>query len=384
MNKIYFTLNIILLLLFNACSKSEKLENSTTIQVNVEDNYGEGSFEEYFSSSSIVPLETNEVSILSGIDRISMQDDKIFILDRKLRGVFIFDNTGKFLNKIQKIGKGPGEYSFLQDFTIDYEKKQLILYSKAPNKLTTFNFEGQFIEEEKMTDYYFNIGYHDNKLLFLYKNLEKNKLFQEYDLTTLKTKNEINMDKYDHFFYSLGWRTPNITKSKNINLSLGYSKIIYEYHNNIFSPKYIVDFGEHNTPKNIINQIDDDFKGLYQYTTKNKLGFGISNFRENDNYITFNFWGNMIVIYSKISKKAKTFDLFRGPKDKLPFQNYFAHDGDNNKILSIYEAEYFKKQLNIYKEEIKPWEKLPKYIKDIDKKVSSNDNPLLIIYSFKK
>ncbi|WP_203257014.1 6-bladed beta-propeller [Hyunsoonleella ulvae] len=381
MNKLHF---ILILLLLNACSRSVEVENPIRIEVDMRETHGEGNFEEFFSSSSIVPLETNEVSILSGIDRISFQDDKIFILDKRLRSVYIFNNNGKFLNKIQNIGKGPGEYSFLQDFTIDYENHRLLLYSRAPNKIITFNFDGQFIEEKKMTDYYFNIGYQDNKLLSLYKNPEKSKLFQEINLSTFEKKNEINMDKYDHFFFSLGWRTPNIIKSKSLNMSLGYSEIIYGYKNNTFLPKYYIDFGDNETPKNFIEKLDNEFNGLYQYATKNKLGFGISNFRENDSYITFNFWGSMIVIYSKISKKAKIFQSFRGPKDKLIFQNYFAHDGDNNKILSICEAQYFKEQLSIYKKEIKPWHDLPTYIKNIDEKVSSNDNPMLIIYTFKK
>ena len=213
---------------------------------------------------------------------------------------------------------------------------------------------------------------------------QKSKMFLEYNLETNEKKSFIDMDEKDDFFLSLGMPSPNITKDKNIHISLPYSETIYKYDGNEVKPEYNIDFGTHKTPHSIINELKEDYQGLYKYITENKYGFRISNFRESKHYITFNFYHAMIVIYSKSSKKSKVFKAFRNDYDRLPFYNYFAHDGDDNKIISIYPAAQFKKQMRIYKKRIESWDGLPDYLKKMDKEVSNNSNPLLIVYTFKE
>ncbi len=365
-----------------SCAENEK-NNLPTIKVDIQKKYPKGEFKDYFSSSILIPLETTNNSLFSNIDRISLTNDKIFILDKRLGSILIFDNKGTFLNKIQNIGNGPEEYTRLMDFTVNADNKELILLTNGPNKILKFNYKGQFINEIKANDYYTNIGYKNNKLLFVYKNKEKGKLFQEFDQKTKKKKNYIEMDDFDVFFWLLQSRYPYITSSKNTLITSLNSEIIYKYDNKGFHPEYKIDFGKNKVPDNIVNKFDSNYNGLSKYIIDNNYGFGISNFRENRNYITFNFWGNMIVIYSKKLNEAKAFSSFYNPNDQFYFSNYIGHDGDDNKIISKYSADSFKNQMKSFKEDVDKWKKIPDYIKNFDKKVKSTDNPLLIIYSFK-
>jgi hypothetical protein len=378
---------IITILCFGSCKKVENSLDSINlehIKVNVLEQYPEGTFEDFFSSSKLISLETTKHSIFSKIDRIILYKDKIFILDRKINVVLIFSDSGKFLNKIQHLGKGPMEYISLHDFTIDENKKQIILYADRPSKLMFFNLDGQYIREEKTKDSFYNLGYKNNNLITLRKE-EKGKMFLEYDLGKQLTSSFIYLNEKDKFFLRLGIESPNIIRSnKNIAISLPYSETIYEYDGNKVKPKYFIDFGKNKMPDNIFNKFDDNYQGIHKYMTKNQYGFGISNFRESKDYVTFNFYGNMIVIYSKVSKQSKAFSFFTNEKDQLPFYNYFAHDGDDNKIISIYSANQFKRQMSIYRKEINPWKKIPEYIKEIDRKSFSNNNPLLLVYTLKE
>lgn len=371
---------------FVSCDESSKdkdqKNNVAEIKVNMMDKYPKGDFEDYFSSSRIVSLETNEHSILSGIDRISFYNNKIFILDRRSESLVIFNIDGKYLSKIQNTGRGPTEYSSLMDFAIDEETGQLFLYCDRPYKILKYSEDGKFIEEKKLAELYFNMGYSDNKLLFMYKG--KNKMLIEYDYKTSEKKGFFNTDEEDIFFRTLGTPAPSITKDKNIHVSLPYSRIIYEYDGKNTFPKYKINFGKNNAPKNLVDNLDKDFKNLNSFMKENKYAFGIANFRENKKYATFNFNNNMIVIFSKISHKAKAFSFFINDSlDRMPFYNYFAHNGNDNKLISIYQAPNFKHQMNIYKNG-DVWGKLPNYIKKIDEEVSSSSNPLLIIYTFKE
>lgn len=389
MKTILFILIITFSILFTSCRETtNNLENVNLqqIKVEVQEKYPVGNFEDFFSSSKVISLESNEHSIFYNIDRLILHRDKIFVLDKKSNSILIFSNTGKFLNKICTLGKGPREYRSLYDFTIDDKSQNIILYSDRPYKLITYNIEGVFLKEEKLNDFYFNMAFFNDKLLFLSNNLNSNKMLCEYDLSN-QIKNEfIEMNEKDRFFYSLGMPGPKVIKGKNINISLPYSETIYRYDKKGVLPKYYIDFDKNKTPNNIINIFDkeDYYKVINKYIKENRYGFGISNFRENKNYVTFNYWGNMIVIYSKISKKAKAFSSFISKKDPIPFYNYFAHDGDDNNLISIYPSIKFKRQMKKFKKNEEYWKEIPDHLKTIDKGLSISDNPLLLIYTFKE
>lgn len=58
-------------------------------------------------------------------------------------GLFHFSNDGDFKYQIGKQGKGPGEYVYVEDFTIDC-KNQLI-YILGVKRVHVFNFQGAFL-----------------------------------------------------------------------------------------------------------------------------------------------------------------------------------------------------------------------------------------------
>lgn len=374
----------IFFVLFFSCKKNETNTIKSNINVKVLNRYPGGNFKAYFSESKLIKLETTNKSIISQINRIYFFNNKIFILDKKLRSIFIFSSNGEYINKINKVGKGPGEYNILLDFTIDKKQKEIVIISNGPNKIIRYSISGHFIKEKARTEFYWNIGIDDDKYLFLYKNFEKNKLLQEYDFQNNSKKDFIDLNKTDKTFYSLGSLYQNITTSNNLYISLVYSNTIFSYENNIFKPKYLIDFGE----KDFLEFSDyklnkQQFRNMHNYIRKNNYGFGISNVRESRDYIIFKFWNNNLTIYSKKNKTANALGYFQTPDSKILFSNYFAHDGNDENILSIYEASSFKRQMNSFKKNESLYKNLPKEIKDIDKNTNEMDNPLLLIYTFK-
>jgi len=384
MKNFIFNTVVIMLACFSSCQETTNEQKNIAVEhikVDVQEKYPVGNFEDYFTSSKIIPLETIENSLFAKIDRLSLHKDKIFILDRKSNAVLIFSNTGKFLNKIQDLGKGPGEYASLMDFTIDKDNERVILYTDRPYKLITYGMDGKFLKEDLINDLYLSIGYKDNKLLFRPIYTEKGKMFSTYDLETRKREDFIGTDEKDKFFSSLGSSAPNIISDKTIHVSLPYSEMIYEYDGNKFKPKYYIDFGRNKTPDNFFDNFKD-LQGVFKYAKENKYVYGVSNFRESKDYITFSFQGANIAIYSKASKKTKVFSAMPNDDDRMAFYNYFAHDGDDNNLITVYPSDQFKMQMEIYKKNDDVWKKLPDYLKKIDENVSISSNPLLHVYTF--
>lgn len=68
-----------------------------------------------------VPLETTETSLIQNINKIVVRDSVIYIFDNLSKKVFLFSEKGRFLRSIDKIGQGPGEYTYPSDMDVDKE-----------------------------------------------------------------------------------------------------------------------------------------------------------------------------------------------------------------------------------------------------------------------
>ncbi len=94
-------------------------------------------------SLSYVFLETNDSCLIGHIDKVVIYNNRFYILDKeKSKTLFIFDSLGKLVKKINREGKGPGEYSTPDDFVIDKEEKTVEIYNRALKKILKFNMMG--------------------------------------------------------------------------------------------------------------------------------------------------------------------------------------------------------------------------------------------------
>lgn len=99
----------------------------------------------------------NNITI-SKFTNIKIYDDLIFVHDRDgTMTITVFDIQGNYVNRLNKVGKGPGEYLDLEAFTYDTNKNELITYSR---ELKSFNFytfpEMEFIRTLDKAKYIIN------------------------------------------------------------------------------------------------------------------------------------------------------------------------------------------------------------------------------------
>lgn len=79
------------------------------------------------SRLTYVPLETTEASLIRSIDKILYSDHKIYVFDKDAKRIICFNEQGKYLSSINRVGQGPGEYLFPSDIDID-ENGNLYVY----------------------------------------------------------------------------------------------------------------------------------------------------------------------------------------------------------------------------------------------------------------
>ena len=130
-------------LALGACSEQPK-ENSNVIQVDIE-NAQPMNLADFVESIQLVPLETTDESLIKRIERMVIQDGKVYIQNHILN-VLVFDENGKFLlSTAKRLGQGPDDYFRMtsMDVTDDglisiYEGFRILEYDMDLNLVNSY------------------------------------------------------------------------------------------------------------------------------------------------------------------------------------------------------------------------------------------------------
>lgn len=219
----------------------------------------------------VVPLEVTDESMLGDISHLHVTDQDIWVHQYKDSYIYRFSRTGKFLNKVGKIGQGPEEYIRIHDFFVDDNSKELYLQTTTPAGLKVYGYNGQFkrIASRRSLDDVCNTVYiqsvlYDNKfflaqnLAFLNKPMPKDSMwsFALVDSTYQKKKTfknpahigreeEILQHRVDFSKFVNYWKEPFTsidTYNNQLTLKFPDTDTIYQYNsaNDELVPQYAI------------------------------------------------------------------------------------------------------------------------------------------------
>ena len=362
--------------LLDGCN-TENTEKSYTIHADF-DKENKVSFSDIFAKIELIPLETNEQSLIKNITKVVVHDNNYYLLDYQRSEILTYDSAGNFLFKISDRGEGPQEYINISDFSIDKNTQKLLLLSAVNNSMYEYDLRGNFIKKYKLpnivgayksflllnadTIAFFTFDFNNRvKLYSKSRNAIVKELFPEKD-------NILNKFSYYEFPY------------KNY-FHRSASNILYkiESDGNIVNG-YSWDFGKVNNSKKQIKNLEklssnEIHNYFYQLINSEII-----------NHITILHGGNSKYLFTQIWRKGKHINIFH---DKTNDKNYIFEKTIENATfhpLSWYE-DYV---IGYYSDE---WgtieETLPDAILDnnnirIKEQLNEYDNPVLIKYYFKK
>ncbi|MDR0681192.1 MAG: 6-bladed beta-propeller [Dysgonamonadaceae bacterium] len=141
----------LLLYLFGlfACDKNSKVEHYKSFAIDLKDKKDFIDMSFLVDSVHLVKLETNDDALIARILKINIDDNYIYIQDRRHK-ILVYAQTGHFKYMIDRIGTGPGEYTRITDFCItenfieiiDIQTKKLLRYDKNGGEFVkAFKFE---------------------------------------------------------------------------------------------------------------------------------------------------------------------------------------------------------------------------------------------------
>lgn len=352
-----------------------------------------------FSNIRIIPLETNPSGLVGlSVRKIEYYQNKIFILNQlqSHRNILCFDNTGKFLFTIDKIGRGPGEYGYLGDFTINRKEGQIILCLDE-RKYFHFNLEGQFLFERQTNDTYFGRQICSiNDSIILVFNDQSNPPVG-YDLLCIDAATMNIKQKSASISVLSGILQSQLPISvfKEHIMFYDATDTIYDITNNIGKrqKKYYVDFGSsHHRSK--LFMLDNYHRLSYtEMLEQFRLLFSqkkivlVSSLVENEEYILIGYYENQasskdinlknsFLLYDKNSRKTYN-------SDNITFDVLNLSDMNGLKILgnfgdsfhALFEPEWSQQ----IKEKITQSEFISEKMKDEIRSRDITDNPLLVI-----
>lgn len=105
-------------------------------------------FDEFYRLKEVIRLETNDSSVMPNVMKVVAAKDRIFISTWSRSHVLVFDRQGKYITKIDKQGRGAGEYQRVQDFMVAEQPEEIIIYAPE-GRLIFYDWNGHFLREEK-------------------------------------------------------------------------------------------------------------------------------------------------------------------------------------------------------------------------------------------
>lgn len=123
-------------------------------------------------SLEYIPLETTGNNLLGEyLQTIYFISDNIFVFDYE-QGAYRFTREGRFINKIGRVGRGPGECVKPIGMAIDSVSRSVIFLDQ--DRLVMYDYDGNFIK-------YHKLNFHANKILMTNNgDLLLNDMFYNY------------------------------------------------------------------------------------------------------------------------------------------------------------------------------------------------------------
>ena len=149
MKKILLILVVTGIFLAVGCNNTKPEENGIKIIEIDLDQAKRINTAEWFDSVQLVPLETTDQSLFSSAGSVILNEDFIYLYDRKVRAILIFDhNTGKFIKSTSHLfGQGPNDYINILDFDIDKLTNDLIVLDIGSQKIKRYSADLDFIND---------------------------------------------------------------------------------------------------------------------------------------------------------------------------------------------------------------------------------------------
>ena len=133
------------LFIISGCIKEKEQSDNDFITIDITDNYPlKELILQDIMDVEYIALETNETFICQGFVQ-NIGKNIILVRNYNRDGdIFIFNRKGKALKKINHLGQGGEEYTFILGITLDEDNNEMFINDNLSRKILVYDLEGNF------------------------------------------------------------------------------------------------------------------------------------------------------------------------------------------------------------------------------------------------
>lgn len=372
-------ISFIILVFIYACAsdKTSKEISGTRLDIELsDDSIFTIGIDTLFESVRYIPLETKEDVLLTTIDKIVRHDGLLYILDRNQNIIYCFDESGKYVKKLDKTGEGgDGYYFHISDFQI--EKDKIFVLAAGNRKIFSYRLSDfEYVDKISYEEWYSNFLLTDEYVYF-YNDFTTQSLKNIHVMNRRSREIVAQYADYPQAQYGIGHRGCFLTQDKEGNSYAHYSYQfdIYRLYPDREEVLLDINFEEDKLfPKELQEASLDDRQDYCRKNHKFPIG-EIKSFFCTDKYYVFSFiYATMVntAFYSR--KEQKLIDLgaiLQTRKFPLATQQIIATE--SNELIQVIPNQLIEWLKSSNKGEVS----------ELLKGFTLDDNPVLAIYKLK-
>lgn len=368
--------NILFLIVFLCSCHTKEVRNNSFELIDV---LGLSGKEINYESIKLVGLQTGKDLFLGDRLKIKLINNEFFVADLgSQKCVFRFDQDGRFLNRVGRVGNGPQEYNNMIDFLGDGDTINILSSNGTKSKITGYQTNGDYLYtksidlyatsfEKTDSNYIFYTGYNKPFHPFrIYTTDSNGKIINSY----LKNETELNLPVIENNFFRL---------DSMVYFKEAFNNLVYQFNQDSLDAIHGLDFGEYRIPDNFYKM-----EMMQGFDMINKKGFAnIVNYFRNKNLEVFQIvlqkGETPAHIYQIICDNNQSI-LYASKYDednlKIPFKQLISMT-NNDELVYLFDPADIVKNKEVYK-------KLPISDWNLINGITENDNPVIAICKIRK
>jgi len=402
-----FFLTLMLVFIFCSCTNKQGPKKASLSQefFNIDfeeilDNKKQINLSHVASNVEYIKLETNDSCLIRPVVNYFFTDSLIFV--QNYDHILKFDRKGKFLQKIGKAGRGPGEIDLIRIMSINPQKRLLAVQPNFKRELLFFNFDGEFVKTVKFPVHHDLIKVLANDQYLIYDSGFAGNEAYSFILVNEKWDPLSTVENYTKWIHNsrsyIGRSYPEFKEffiaNDQLYLKAMYNDTVYTIESVQIKPSYFINLGKYKLPEELrperlgierIKKFKDHINEYYfsiVNEASNKIFLRAWDYGETDNkYVLFDKLNKQGALLTLDGGESKGFvNDWDGGIDFWPIGNI----NDNQVYMPIVVMNFHKALEENKTREISP--KYPERKKQLADMVSSLDvlaNPILMVITLK-
>ena len=165
--KHYFFALIFASLLLYSCGhgpNNNESSDSNTLQVVVVPEQADMPIDSIIEKVDYIKLGDTGDVLIGDVSKLWITPQHIVIVDKfKAMSIFVFDRSGNAQVVINRLGRGPQEYTSLTDVCLTPDQQRIVVLDNSKKKLLYYNMEGDFLYDKNTSFWIGDLAYADEQ-----------------------------------------------------------------------------------------------------------------------------------------------------------------------------------------------------------------------------